>query len=570
MKKTKRRLETKPAEEVKAAAPQRTITWWPWVAALVGLFVVFEVYTPAMHGDFVLDDRYLPFFSAHMSDRFSDWVGLLRPLLMFSYWLDFRMGHGSDPYTFHVTNVILHLGTSVMAALIAAKLLEWAGVTGRMRAALTIFSGALFLLHPLQTESVAYIASRSECLSVLFYYAAFAVFLYRQTEEITLLRSLAVIVLFGCAVATKEHTVTLPALLLLTDYFWGRGGIRKNRILYGLLVLAGAAGAEIVWRVIRGADTAGFGMKDLTPATYFFTQCRVIWTYLRMFFVPIGQNVDPDVQLSPGLLDHGAIFGLLALAALVAAAWIYRKRFPLAAFGVFVFLLLIAPTSSVVPIKDVLAERRAYLPFIGLALVCCEALRRLKYSQAVATGAAVLAVMSILTHQRSEVWANPVALWQDSVSKSPNKYRPRFQLAYAQYLIQQCQDSAKSYESASHLGPVQPDLLLNWGLALDCGGRWTEAIDKLQQSLQLEKSANTYTQLGMVYGEHQQMQPALVELAAAEKIDPNYDMIYVNRGKIYQIAGDAQAAAREFQHALALNPQNQLAQEALAQVSRSR
>src|SRR6185369_2391505 len=152
------------------------------------------------------------------------------------------------------------------------------------------------------------------------------------------------------AISTKEHTLTLGALLLLTDYYWGLGGIRKNGLLYGMLTAAGAVGAFLVWRELKYASTAGFNVVGFTPASYFFTQCRVIWTYVRLFFLPFGQNVDPDIALSQSLLDHGAIFGLLALVALVAAAWIYRKRWPLAAFGVFVFLLLLAPTSSFVPI----------------------------------------------------------------------------------------------------------------------------------------------------------------------------------------------------------------------------
>ena len=85
-------------------------------------------------------------------------------------------------------------------------------------------------------------------------------------------------------------------------------------------------------------------------------------------------------------MDHGAILGLAALLALVAAAWIYRKRFPLAAFGVFMFLLLLAPTSSFIPIRDVQAEHRLYLPFLGLVLVCLEVLRRLRFQQAAGIG----------------------------------------------------------------------------------------------------------------------------------------------------------------------------------------
>src|SRR5207302_1330670 len=133
-------------------------------------------------------------------------------------------------------------------------------------------------------------------------------------------------------------------------------------------------------------------------------------------------------------------------------AWIYRKRFPLASFGVLMFLLLIAPTSSVVPIRDVLAERRLYLPFLGLTLVCLEFLRRLDLKAMCTIGTCALAGCTILSYQRSAVWASPVALWQDAVAKSPQKLRPRFQLAYAYYEQGQCPQAAETYQRASQLG----------------------------------------------------------------------------------------------------------------------
>ena len=407
-----------------------------------------EVYGPALSGAFVLDDRYLPFMdpnAAQMTLR--TWVTGLRPLLYFSYWLNFQTSGsgGIEPYGYHLTNVFLHFLGSLVITLVAARLLELSGTTGRARNILSAIAGGIFLLHPLQTESVAYVASRSEVLSVLLYFSAFAVFLYRRTESITILRSIAIVVLFAAAISTKEHTLTLGALLLLADYYWGLGGIRKNGLLYGILAVAGAGGAFAVWRVLQGATTAGFRVPGLTPATYFFTQCRVIWTYVRLFFLPFGQNVDPDVAVSHTLLEHGAIFGLAALVALIAAAWIYRKRWPLAAFGIFMFVLLLAPTSSFIPIVDVSAERRMYLPFLGLVLVCLEFLRRLKISQAAWAGAAIVAVCSVLTYQRSAVWASPVALWQDASNKSPQKWRPHFQLASALYESERCPEAAAGF-----------------------------------------------------------------------------------------------------------------------------
>jgi tetratricopeptide (TPR) repeat protein len=293
----------------------------------------------------------------------------------------------------------------------------------------------------------------------------------------------------------------------------------------------------------------------------------VIWTYVRLFFLPFGQNVDPDVAVSHSLLDHGAIFGLIALVALFGAAWMYRKRWPVAAFGVFVFLLLLAPTSSFVPILDVSAERRMYLPFLGLVLVCLEFLRRLRVSQAAWAGVAIVTVCSVLTYQRSAVWANPVALWQDAANKSPRKWRPHFQLASALYESNMCRDAAQAFDTASRLEQPAFDLLLDWGLALDCAGDWQDALVKLQQSATLQPSAHVQSQIGMVYAKHNKFEEALVALAQAERIDPSFEMTYVYRGKIFEATGDKVAAATQYQRALALNPSDSDARGSLARVS---
>ena len=262
MKKSKRHARAEKPAAAEAPRPKRA--WWPWAAALAGLFVVLGVYDPALNGAFVLDDRYLPFMDPNAAQAtLRTWITGLRPLLYFSYWLNFQFG-GIDPNGnlltsgYHLTNVFLHFLGSLVIALVAARLLELSGTTGRVRAILSVFAGALFLLHPLQTESVAYVASRSEVLSVLLYFSAFAVFLYRRTESMTLLRSIAIAVLFAAAISTKEHTLTLGALLLLADYYWGLGGIRRNGLLYGMLTVAGAWGAFTVWRVVKDAPTAGF------------------------------------------------------------------------------------------------------------------------------------------------------------------------------------------------------------------------------------------------------------------------------------------------------------------------
>ena len=547
------------------ASPQRV--WWPWLAALAGLIAVFAAYSPALDGAFVFDDRSLPFMSPKIGGKpLAVWLQGVRPMLNLSFWIDYQRS-ATDPGPYHSTNVFLHFLGSCLFGLLVARILKWAAVDGQKRPLLAVFAAALFLLHPLQTESVAYVASRSEVLSVLFFLAAFTLFAYRGEESMTLPRALAIVSLFGIAVVTKEHTAVLPVLIVATDYFWQRGGIRKNAYLYGFLVLGAIGGGLLILRVLRGAQTAGFGMVDLTPATYFFTQCRVIWTYVRLFVLPFGQNVDPDITLSHSLLDHGAIFELLALLAAVAAAWMYRKRFPLAAFGLFVFLLLLAPTSSFMPIRDVLAERRIYLPFLGLTLIALEFLRRLTRPQLMGASAAIVVACAILTYQRANVWASPLSLWQDTVAKSPNKLRPRFQLAFAQYESGACADAAVNYEAASKLGTPTYDLLVDWGQALDCAKNEPPALEKLPQAAALENSGHVHALLGMVHAKMGNTPAALDELALAERADPRFDMTYVYRGIIAERARDDATALREYQRAVSLNAYNQPARDGVARVT---
>jgi tetratricopeptide (TPR) repeat protein len=569
MKKTRRprQVETQAAE---AAAAPRKILWWPWAAAAAALFVVFEIYSPALPGPFVLDDRYLPFANPRIEGApLMAWIAGLRPVLMFSYWINYSVS-GTDPYMYHATNVFLHFLNAVLVALIAMRLLKKAGLDEHIaRPSLGVFAGALFLVHPIQTEAVAYVASRSDVLAAFFYYAAFCVFLYRGPGSIGWLRTLAILVLFGAAVSTKEHTLTLPILLLLTDLYWNPRGLKENRLLYVILAVLTVAGGVEIWRILAASgNTAGFNVREFTPASYFFTQARVVWTYARMILLPFGQNVDPEVDPSRTLLEHGALIALLAWIALAAAALYWRKRWPLASYGVFVFLLLIAPTSSVVPIQDAMAERRVYLPFLGAALICLEFLRRMPLKQRAMIEAPVLVVLMIATYQRSAVWSSPMALWQDTVNKSPHKLRPRSQLAYVYFEQRQYQQAAENYEVASHLTPPDYPLLVNWGQSLAFSGHLDEALDKFQTATKLEWNPQAWALVGMVYGMRNQPVPALDALSKAERANPNFEMTYYYRGNVYSNMGNQAAAAEQYQHALALNPSFNDARQALMRVQK--
>ena len=365
------------------AAPPGAESGWKWYALLAaGLAAAgFVAYSPAMRGPFLFDDNFLPFRTPGYPMELRAWLGAVRPFLMLTYWVNAQISL-EETHSYHAVNVTLHCVAAFLLFLVIRRLLAWAGTRDHNRDLLAAIAATVFLLHPVQAESVAYIAGRGDCLSMVFVLGAFAVFLYRPQPSVTWFRAACVLGLFLLALFSKEQAVALVPLLLFTDFWWNPGfslsGIRGNWRLYAPVFAGAAGGVAFFWQLVVSAPTAGFGMKDFTWYQYFFTQCRVLFVYLRLFVAPYGQSLDYDFPISMTVTEHGAIIGLIGLAAISVLAWTWRKRYPLGAYGWFAFLLLMAPTSSILPIRDPIAERRMYMGMLGLLLIAVEALRQLQ------------------------------------------------------------------------------------------------------------------------------------------------------------------------------------------------
>jgi tetratricopeptide (TPR) repeat protein len=544
-------------------------SWWVYAMAGAAAYLGFQVYAPALTGPYVFDDLNSLYHLPNVSSGLRFWTSNIRPLLLLSYGVNYQFS--TEPFGFHVTNVVFHLINSFLVFFIMRKLLAQPESGNRCGAGmLAAFGAAMFLLHPIQTESVAYIAGRSECLSVLFFLAAFAVFLYRREAEASWWTAFAVLALFGAALGTKEHTLVLPGLLLLTDYYWNPGfswdGIRRNWRIYIPMALEGVAGLGFVAMVLAHSRSAGFGSTVFKGYQYFLTECRAFFVYLRLLAFPVGQNVDWDFPASRNLLDHGAILCLAAILLMAIAAIHFRRRYPLASYGFLVYVLLLLPTTSFVPINDPVAERRLYLPMIGMLLVAAAVLRRTRIDQRkLAVGCGVIAaVLAVATYQRNQLWASDIKLWEDTARKSPGKARVHSQLAFTYYFHRRCQDAAAEYGETARLEKVGQPLLVDWGLAYECAGHPGEALAKLREAAALQPTAHVYSQIGLVYARQSQWPEALVSLAQAEKLDAGYAMTYCYRGGVRAATGDFATAAADYQLALARDPTNQTARQGLA------
>jgi tetratricopeptide (TPR) repeat protein len=198
----------------------------------------------------------------------------------------------------------------------------------------------------------------------------------------------------------------------------------------------------------------------------------------------------------------------------------------------------------------------------GLLLILVDVLSRVRMERKTLAvgGLAVVLLAGVVTHARAEVWADPVALWQDTTRKSPGKWRAHFQLGFAYYSAQRYDLAVQEFEKTAALHPADAELLLDWGLALDGLNRHEEALYKLEQSAVKHPTAHVFSQIGMVNGKLERWPDALTALAVAEKLDPQFPDTYVYLGKVHLKNNQWLDAYQDYRRALDLDPGNADAQ----------
>jgi tetratricopeptide (TPR) repeat protein len=205
---------------------------------------------------------------------------------------------------------------------------------------------------------------------------------------------------------------------------------------------------------------------------------------------------------------------------------------------------------------------------LGLLLILVDVLARLKVDrQALAAAGLVLVLLAgFATHARAEVWSDEISIWEDTARKSPEAWRPHFQLAFAYYKAQRYDLALQEFQKTAQLHPSDPDLLLDWGLTYDSLNQLPPALEKLRQSAALRPTAHVYSQIGMVYGKQENWSEALAALAKAKTLDANFPDTYVYLGVVHTRTNQLGEALQDFRRALELDPSNTRARQFLKAV----
>lgn len=556
----------KPAERKVEANSVRSVPQWIYPALLV--LVTAIAYWPATGGPFVLDDYdFLELNNLFDSGNVGALLRFSRPIVMLSFLANYKWA-GFDPAAFHMTNVTLHALNAVVLWRLLAALLTVSTLPDRIKSRRPWFIYGvplLFALSPIQTESVAYISSRSELMATLFFFLGLWSFVKFRDLKPWLTAAL-VLVCFAFSALSKQDKLTLPLVVLLMDYLLLSGcnwrGLKKSLPLYGILSAGIVAGFFVVVRPVLFAPSAGFRLEW---QTYLFTQFRMYFRYLGQLTWPFHLNLDPDIQASHSLLEHGSIVALIALLVIVGAVARWHRAAPVVAFGGLLYLSTLAPTTSFFPLLDFAAERRLYLPSVGFYLVVIGLLSFIDSRQSktvvLAFGAIVIA-FTIGTFNRSTVWADDLVLWTDTVEKSPEKSRPWAWLgktyedrglpapAHEAWIRGEKLAAQGSREHASLLG--------NLGLAEARKKNYGAALSYYERSLEIAPGqAAIRAQMGASLMRLGRADEAWGALDTAFRTNRNRYEVSVLRGQEYYLAQRYAEAAKEFERALRIRPQSE-------------
>jgi protein O-mannosyl-transferase len=507
------------------ARNQRSI--WLALAAAAAAVIV---YLRALHNPFVYDDMVTVVGNPTIGNLGNLGAvlhySLFRPLVNLSYAFDFAFS-GHDPLAFHLTSVLLHAANVVLLFLLARRLAGDAvpSLTPGDRDLYAVAASGLLALHPMMTEAVGYVSGRAEVLCAFFFLGSFLAlrsFLLSQ-RRLHLVLGLAG---FAFALAAKETAAMLPFALLTWDVLLHpRPGELRQRwrlhIPLLALVVVAAAGRVLVYLLVEH----GRGLED--PWLNVLLEATVIWRYVGLLLVPAGQTLVHQVVRIGTAFDPVGLAALLGLAGSVWAALRLRRAIPLVAFGWLSFILLLLP-SHLVPLREAMAEHRVYLASTGffLAAACgflflaARARRRWPWIP----GAVLLATLGglgALTLQRLEIWSEPVRLWREAATRSPNVWAAQYGLADTLRAAGRCEEAVPYYRRAAALVPEAEDAQLNLGICLAQTGAAQEAEDAfLAAERAAPRSPKPHNNLAMLYMLQGRTGAAQDELSAALRLDP--------------------------------------------------
>lgn len=540
------------------------------------------VYSNSFEAEFQLDDNFHILNRKDIQDinnytYLQKWSNInQRPLSTFTLAINYQV-HGFKVFGYHLFNLIIHLLSAIFVYLLTNQILQSPAIkektVKRHRRLIAFFCGLVFVMHPIQTESVTYVIQRMTSLAGLFYLMSASFYIKGRyamiKDKITLSATFMVISILSAvlAILSKQIAITIPAAFLLIELFFVRNKDKKlcKKFFYtGLIILVSLILLVICFGEIP-RETDRISRYD-----YAITQLRVFTKYLQLSVFPIVQNLDYDFHVSHSLKGTKEIISLIVVTLFIFAGFFLYKKHRVYAFGLFWFIITLSVESTIIPINDVIFEHRLYLPLFGIILILTMLLFEIFSKKNIRIFIISMMLISlfygILTYARNEVWQSNYSLWKDVVEKSPNKARPH--LNYGNALLERgdMQRAITHFTKSIKADPQNWPAYFNRGNVRISTGNYKGAIEDLnifiEQYPNLPDPRNNLGKAKMLTGD---FGGAILEFNKTLELDSTFDKAWFNRGNTRMFIGDYQGAINDFRKSLQFNPGNPSAYNNIAQ-----
>ena len=544
-----------------------------WIIGLALFVVTMILYWPATGFPFVnLDDQLYVYENPNVVHGLT-WEGIKwaatnvvaanwHPLTMLSHMADcsvYRLFAGGH----HLTNILFHSANAVLLWLLLKRMTKLFWPSALM--------AALFAWHPLNVESVAWIAERKNVLSTFFFILTVWAY-FRYAENPRPARYALALTLFALGLTAKPMLVTLPFILLLLDYWpLQRISFNENRLDFAgrknwrlllekipFLFLSIADGV-ITW-IVQSRSGAIKSLTDVTAASRLLNIPVAYLAYLEKTFLPFKLCVFYAFPSQPPVIAGLTALMLLAAATFLARHWRFKYRW--LPVGWLWFLGMLIPVIGLVQVgSQTMADRYAYLPVIGIFLIVAFGLDEflaIRPQLRVFTTALAIAFLCfclVLTRQQLMHWQNSVALFTRTVEVNPENAFAQDMLGAALSGSGRTTEAVEHYAAAVRIRPDAAELQYHLGRELIDAGRFSEAENHLSQALrQMPGNSILHNTLGVAFMQDGQPQKAEKEFSCAVELQPDYSKPHFNLGRVQMAEGQNQAAITNFIAALRLEP----------------
>lgn len=509
---------------------------------------------------------------------------IMRPVAYATLHLNHALD-GFNPRWYRVMNILIHATNGLLIFALLRQLQQ------RVTTSLFIPAGAalLFIVHPLATESVTYVIQRFTSLSTTLYLLTLYLHLVACAASPGWRRWLpgagaVVCVLTG--MLTKEDVFTAPLMAMLLHWLAlgaplrlavkGAAPLLLCMPLIPTLVMLTAWAQNGTLSLSAGMNIVNFRIEPWDHWTYLVTQITVVTDYARQILWPTDLNVMPEWPVYHSLLEAPVLTSLLILISMTGMMlWAFLRhpqdvRTRLGLVFMLWFFITISVSSSLIPLPDLKADHRTYLPSIGLlVLVMClldwlrSACTRLHLPAPVSESLVMAAVLLLAasTCLRNECWRSNVALWEETLSRSPEKFGAWVNLGAAHSEARRHDQAIKCYQRAIELNPNYPGAQTNLIHSLACLQRWQECLNvglpllESVPTLRENKAVMYHLSLAMAgLGRLDEAEHILTKLAVET---PNDYLTRKVLGMVYVCKNQLLEAIPHLQAAIHLKPQDQ-------------